>query len=413
MENSELITKALSYIRHGYGQCEMTIEDVAAHAGFSTNYFNRIFFAHTGFNVMEYVRFTRLKSAARLLRTTDKDILDIAFDCGYESQESFTRAFKKQYGMPPGEYRKEHEKIEAYYGDFYNDTVGARLVHEFTDYKIADTDEVIDYLLEKDPLRYGYTAVCFRVNGGAALYKGEDFRDGFIWFSEWDWRDRPYEGEIVSGDYERIADYLRTFDDERFTMVIDSPDPLETVTARLAEYGAPVSREISVRSSVNVYSGEPYAITPPAGVTVRELTHDDFPLIEGFYSRLHHDWSPQRLAYMKRELHERDVLGNSEHSVFVFGVFKNGEMIGFSVGGLQRTHGFVVNNCVSTRLLPEHESEETYRLVFKHVTNTALEKGALPMDDIQTPYSDDEGKSGSFNSTDMGYKTVLYTYQVK
>ena len=60
----------------------MTIEDVAEHAGFSTDYFNRIFLAHTGFNVMEYIRVTRLKKAARLLCGSDQDVLGIALDCG-------------------------------------------------------------------------------------------------------------------------------------------------------------------------------------------------------------------------------------------------------------------------------------------------------------------------------------------
>lgn len=169
MENSELITKALKYIHSENKNSEITIEDVADHAGFSTDYFNRVFFAHTGFNVMEYVRFSRMKKAARLLRTTDRDILDIALECGYEAHESFTRAFKKQCGVSPVEYRKQTEKTEAFYGDFFNDTVGARLAHEFSGFKIADTDEVIDFMLENNALKYGYVAICCRVNGGAAL----------------------------------------------------------------------------------------------------------------------------------------------------------------------------------------------------------------------------------------------------
>ena len=44
------------------------------------------------------------------------------------------------------QYRKKYEKVEAYYGDFYNDTIGARLLHEFKDFKLADSDEVIDLL---------------------------------------------------------------------------------------------------------------------------------------------------------------------------------------------------------------------------------------------------------------------------
>ena len=89
MENSELITKALNYIKSENKKSDITIDDVASHAGFSTDYFNRVFFAHTGFNIMEYIRFSRLKKAAHLLRQTNNDILDIALDCGYEAHESF------------------------------------------------------------------------------------------------------------------------------------------------------------------------------------------------------------------------------------------------------------------------------------------------------------------------------------
>ena len=77
MENSELITKALQYIQKEGTNGELTLDLVADHAGFSVDYFNKIFFAHTGFSVMEYVRFSRMKAAAKLLRGTEKDILNM------------------------------------------------------------------------------------------------------------------------------------------------------------------------------------------------------------------------------------------------------------------------------------------------------------------------------------------------
>ena len=156
MENSQLITKAVEYVKLSATNPEISVRAVAQNAGFSIDYFNRIFFAHTGFNIMEYVRFSRLKKAANLLRGTYSVILNIALDCGYEAHESFSRAFKNQYGMSPSEYRKKYETVEPYYGDFHNDTIGARLLHEFKDFKLADRDEIIDYLLETDALRFGY-----------------------------------------------------------------------------------------------------------------------------------------------------------------------------------------------------------------------------------------------------------------
>ena len=403
MENSELITKALNYIKTENKKSDITIDDVATHAGFSTDYFNRIFFAHTGFNIMEYVRFSRLKKAAHLLRGTNNDILDIALDCGYEAHESFSRAFKNQYGISPSEYRKKYEKEEAYYGDFYNDTIGARLLHEFKDFKLADSDDVIDYLLETDALRYGYIAVCFRVNGGAALYNGEDFREGFVWFTEWDNR---FEGEIICDDWDKIAEYKKVFSDKRFDMVLYTLESDEEIKYEFSKRGVTIGN-INRRQS-NIYTGEPYALTPIEDITMRLIKYEDVDLVEKFFSERYPNRGSNspRLKYLKHELHQRDVIGNTEHSVFMFGIFKGNRLIGISDGGLQNAHGFVINNCVVTSVLREYETEELYQYAFKFVTNAALEKGALPVDDTQTPNTPNENKSGIFNSTELGYQTI-------
>lgn len=403
MENSELITKALNYIKYENKKSDITIDDVATHAGFSTDYFNRIFFAHTGFNIMEYVRFSRLKKAAHLLRGTNNDILDIALDCGYEAHESFSRAFKNQYGISPSEYRKKYEKVEAYYGDFYNDTIGARLLHEFKDFKLADSYDVIDYLLETDSLRYGYIAVCFRVNGGAALYNGEDFRDGFIWFTEWDNR---FEGEIICDDWDKISEYKKIFSDQRFDMVLYTLESDEKIKDEFSKRGVTIGN-INRRQS-NIYTGEPYVLTPIDDITMRLIKYEDVDLVEKFFSERYPNSGSNspRLKYLKHELHQRDVIGNTEHSVFMFGIFKGNRLIGVSDGGLQNAHGFVINNCVVTSVLREYETEKLYQYAFKFVTNAALEKGALPIDDTQTPNTPNENKSGIFNSTELGYQTI-------
>ncbi len=406
MENSELITKALKYIRSENKNSEITIEDIADHAGFSTDYFNRVFFAHTGFNVMEYVRFSRMKKATHLLRTTDKDILDIALDCGYKAHESFTRAFKKQYGVSPVEYRNQTEKTEAFYGDFFNDTVGARLTYEFKEFKIADTDEVIDFMLETNALKYGYVAICCRVNGGAALYSGEDFRNGFIWFTEWDGR---FTGDIVCDNYEKIAGYMKTFSDDRFDMNIYTLDDDRVIVDSLAEFGVNIS--VIKQYEERYYTGEPYQITPPDGYTVRMIQYDDYDTVRSFCDKK--GCFTHYIPYMKQELYQRDVLGNEEHSVFGFAIFYKDEMVGISLGALQRVHSFVINNCVTTTLLDAYKSEDLYEYVFKFVTNAALEKGAVPFDDVQTPFVKESSKSGNFDSADFGYKTAVFSCQIK
>jgi AraC family transcriptional regulator len=59
-----------------------------------------------GCSVMTYVRKRRLSNALYDLVTTNRSIIDIAFEYGYESHEAFTRMFKTAYGAPPRQIRK-------------------------------------------------------------------------------------------------------------------------------------------------------------------------------------------------------------------------------------------------------------------------------------------------------------------
>ena len=397
MENSELITKALWYIRAQTGNSELTIEEIAEHAGFSTDYFNRIFFAHTGFNVMEYLRFCRLKNAARLLRTTDENVLDIALRNGYETHESFTRAFKKQYGVSPTEYKKRYLKNQPRYGEYHNDTVCERLTHEFGNLKQADRDEVIDWLLEKDAVKYGYTAGSMIVNGGPALYIGNDFRDGFVWVNEWT---DGFECHVICDNYEKAAEYLKTFSDDRFHVIFYTLDDDKTMTGEFAKYGIEVTAVDRVEQ--NVYCGEPFDPKAPEGILMRELKYEDADLLDRFNAR--RSRKLPMINGLKAVMRQRDVLGGEDCMEFCFGMFRDDEMIGVSIASLQSAHGFTVNNCIYTYFLDGCAREDLYVYAYKYVTDWALSKGALPFDDVQTSHTPPEEREGAFISDDLGYR---------
>ena len=55
----------------------------------------------------EYLNNLRLKAAENLLKTTSKNIIEIAFDCGYQSVNYFNRRFYKKYNVTPSQYRKK------------------------------------------------------------------------------------------------------------------------------------------------------------------------------------------------------------------------------------------------------------------------------------------------------------------
>ncbi len=85
----------------------VTLADLAAAAGYSPYHFTRLFAAHFGETPMDYLRACRMQRAAQRLGAIDPPaLIELALDCGFESQEAFTRAFRKRFGVPPGQYRQ-------------------------------------------------------------------------------------------------------------------------------------------------------------------------------------------------------------------------------------------------------------------------------------------------------------------
>lgn len=109
----ECIQNSIDYIEDNL-KINIKMEDIARQANFSMYYFFRIFNDMIGESVKEYIRRRRLSQAALDIIETDKRIIDIAFEYGFKSQESFTRAFQKLHGIPPGKCRKYKNHINVY-----------------------------------------------------------------------------------------------------------------------------------------------------------------------------------------------------------------------------------------------------------------------------------------------------------
>ncbi len=85
---------------------ELSLAELAEAACLSPYHFSRQFSARFGFAPMAYVRARRLEIAAERLRAGPPiNLIDLALDCGFDSQEGFTRAFSRTFGVSPGRYR--------------------------------------------------------------------------------------------------------------------------------------------------------------------------------------------------------------------------------------------------------------------------------------------------------------------
>jgi AraC-like DNA-binding protein len=86
-----------------------TIADLADQVGVSRSALVERFTRYLAEPPMTYLTRWRLQLAARSLETTSRGVAEIAADVGYESEAAFNRAFKREFGRPPGRYRSDHK----------------------------------------------------------------------------------------------------------------------------------------------------------------------------------------------------------------------------------------------------------------------------------------------------------------
>lgn len=113
MEWLTAIRGALEYMEENLLTVESP-EEVSAAVCISTMYLQQGFRIMTGFTLGEYVRNRRLYLAALDLTGKGEKIIDIAYKYGYETPESFTKAFSRFHGASPSEIRKGSGSIKTF-----------------------------------------------------------------------------------------------------------------------------------------------------------------------------------------------------------------------------------------------------------------------------------------------------------
>lgn len=106
------LNDSLSYVEDNILR-DIDYDEMAKIALSSKYHFLRTFKALTGLNLSEYIRLRRLSLSVTDLITSKDKIIDIAYKYGYETPESFSKAFKKLHGVSPSKVRKEGYNLKA------------------------------------------------------------------------------------------------------------------------------------------------------------------------------------------------------------------------------------------------------------------------------------------------------------
>lgn len=113
MEWTEAIRKAVSYIESHITE-DITMYDVATHVNVSPFYFHKGFSILCGYSITEYIRNRRLALAGEELMSSDTTVIALAMKYGYDSPDSFAKAFTRFHGCSPSAVRRDKTMLKAF-----------------------------------------------------------------------------------------------------------------------------------------------------------------------------------------------------------------------------------------------------------------------------------------------------------
>lgn len=237
-----VIKQAIDYIEDHLDE-RLNVAHICQHIGFSQYHFHRIFKATVGMSMSEYIRVRRLASASAMLLHTNETIMDITLSHHFESQEAFTRAFKKYYELPPGRYRKLMANLLKKQEEQRMDIKGwllsgaAPFCYEMgVDREVVHQGKASGYLKSKTVIEEGHFATMMQ-QFRAKNYMNQRIRlSGFIktenvdvFASMWMRVDHA-NGDILQFDnmYDRPIQGSTNWN--RYTIVLDVPENSELIS---------------------------------------------------------------------------------------------------------------------------------------------------------------------------------------
>lgn len=107
-----LVGRALALIHRNPAQCR-TLAALASATGASRSVLSERFTQVLGEPPIAYLTRWRLQLGAQLLETTTRSVLDVACEVGYQSEAAFSRAFRREFGVPPGRFRRRRDPVRV------------------------------------------------------------------------------------------------------------------------------------------------------------------------------------------------------------------------------------------------------------------------------------------------------------
>ncbi len=366
MDNTELITKAIKFIQKNPKEI-LSLQEIADKAGFSLTYFDSLFLRHTGYSAVEYARVYKLTRAALDLRITEKSVLDIALDYGYSNPENFTRAFKNFYGITPSEYRRKYNGSAVSWHELSGKISINRFKNTFPELKQINLDTALDYMFTHNPSMYAENIVNMMVAQASAFTLGDEFQpEHFVYAS--DYNSAFPLVDLVCGNEDAAIEYIKLFSrivEWGFTIHMNPEWEWDIFNNQVANLGFTCRYGYDM-----IYPGKEISVPSYNGMTVRELSAGDMPLVREFKEK----GGCAECHVRGLQTHFDCIANPCERG---FGLFIKSEMVCLATPVLDTVRDMKKYDIGAIFAIGRGNEKNAIELIWKYVVNTSLIDGCL------------------------------------
>lgn len=194
------IQRAIDYIEDNLTET-INYDEVAKKCYSSSYHFQRVFSILCGFTLGEYIRNRRLTLAGRELATTNVKVIDVALKYGYESPDSFAKAFQKFHGILPSQARSNGSNLKSF----------SRLVLNFS----LEGGTTMNYRIETKP---ALTLLGYKKRFNGTPYDESRQQQESAFFTT----TRAHQWMLKGMSSDKMSDYcvLSNFDDDGYDFYI-------------------------------------------------------------------------------------------------------------------------------------------------------------------------------------------------
>ena len=109
-EDEQLVADAIKYVEANIGRSDLSVEELSRELGMSRVHLYKKLSQITGKTPIEFIRIIRLKRAAQLLRESQRNVSEIAYQLGFNNPKYFSKYFRDEFGVLPSVYQEREGK---------------------------------------------------------------------------------------------------------------------------------------------------------------------------------------------------------------------------------------------------------------------------------------------------------------